>query len=208
MVIGILIALQINNWNEYKKNKAFEKEILEQLSANLIKDKLTLKEITSNFDAAVNSTQKILGSNWSPMEQDSLKYWLGDVIQFDRFQPLTNAYEVAKSKGLDLISNKQLRFLLGTYYDDASKHAVKSIEDIERVFSGHWVPFMQKEGLDFKYKHYVVVKDYTVFVEETDAKGVLRLNQDNYRSGSDRIKRVIAIIEKLQGLIKEELDTF
>ena len=208
VVIGILIALQINNWNEEKKNKAFEKEILEQLSANLIKDKITLQEITTNFDAAVSSTQKILGSNWSPMEQDSLQYWLGDVIQFDRFQPLTNAYEVAKSKGLDLISNKQLRFLLGTYYDDASKHAVKSIEDIERVFSGDWVPFMQKEGVDFKYKHYVVVRDYTVFERDTDAKGVLRLNQDNYRSGSDRIKRVIAIIEKLQTLIKEELDAF
>jgi len=206
VVIGILIALQINNWNEEKKNKAFEKEILEQLSANLIKDKMTLQMVTANFDHAVNSTQKILRSNWSPMEQDSLQYWLGDVIQFDRFQPLTNAYEVAKSKGLDLISNKQLRFLLGTYYDDASKHAVKSIEDIERVFSGHWVPFMQKEGLDFKFREYVVVRDYTIFKEDTDAKGVLRLNQDNYRSGSETIKIVIGIIEKLQALIKEELD--
>jgi len=165
-----------------------------------------LQMVTANFDHAVNSTQKILRSKWSPMEQDSLQYWLGDVIQFDRFQPLTNAYEVAKSKGLDLISNKQLRFLLGTYYDDASQHAVKSIEDIERVFSGHWVPFMQKEGLDFKYREYVVVRDYTIFKEDTDAKGVLRLNQDNYRTGSETIKIVIGIIEKLQALIKKELD--
>lgn len=206
VVIGILIALQINNWNEEKKNKAFEKEILEQLSANLIKDKITLQAVSSNFDAAVSSTQKILGSNWSPMEQDSLQYWLGDVIQFDRFQPLTNAYEVAKSKGLDLISNKQLRFLLGTYYDDASKHAVKSIEDIERIFTTDWVPLMQKEALEFKYKQFVVVRDYAIFENETKSKGVLRLNQDNYRSGSERVKQVIAIIEKLQALIKEELD--
>ncbi|PQJ15503.1 DUF6090 family protein [Aureicoccus marinus] len=38
VVIGILIALQINKRNEYEKNKAFKKEILEQLSAHLIKD--------------------------------------------------------------------------------------------------------------------------------------------------------------------------
>ena len=108
VVIGILIALQINKRNEYEKNKAFEKEILEQLSAHLIKDKLTLKDVSSNFDAAVNSTQKILGSHWSPREQDSLKYWLGNVVKLDCFQPLTNAYEVAKSKGRDFKYRKDL----------------------------------------------------------------------------------------------------
>ena len=161
VVIGILIALQINKRNEYEKNKAFEKEILEQLSAHLIKDKLTLKDVSSNFDAAVNSTQKILGSHWSPREQDSLKYWLGNVVKLDCFQPLTNAYEVAKSK-----------------------------------------------GLDFKYRNDLVVKDYIAFAEEKGAKGILWLNQDNYRSGLIRIKRVIVITENLQALIKEELHTF
>jgi hypothetical protein len=36
VVIGILIALQINNWNESRKSKTFETEILTQIQANLI----------------------------------------------------------------------------------------------------------------------------------------------------------------------------
>ena len=35
VVIGILIALQINNWNEDQKNKALEKYMLENLVENL-----------------------------------------------------------------------------------------------------------------------------------------------------------------------------
>jgi hypothetical protein len=39
VVIGILIALQLNNLNENKKNNVFEKEILSQIQENLKSDR-------------------------------------------------------------------------------------------------------------------------------------------------------------------------
>jgi len=38
VVVGILIALQINNWNEVKKIKTLETKILKELHNNLILD--------------------------------------------------------------------------------------------------------------------------------------------------------------------------
>ena len=35
VVVGILIALQVNNWNEWRKDKILEKEILNDLKINL-----------------------------------------------------------------------------------------------------------------------------------------------------------------------------
>ena len=35
VVIGILIALQINNWNEYKKDRILEKDYLTRLREDL-----------------------------------------------------------------------------------------------------------------------------------------------------------------------------
>jgi len=35
VVIGILIALQVNNWNEYKKDRAIERKLLIELTDNL-----------------------------------------------------------------------------------------------------------------------------------------------------------------------------
>jgi hypothetical protein len=85
VVIGILIALSINNWNEGAKSKIFEQEMLTQIHENLMSDKLTLSKIIENNTNALASSNKILNLNESEIQQDSIKYWLGDIIQFDRF---------------------------------------------------------------------------------------------------------------------------
>ena len=42
VVIGILIALQINNWNEKKKEKLNEAKILKTLNEEFLENKITL----------------------------------------------------------------------------------------------------------------------------------------------------------------------
>ena len=205
VVIGILIALSINNYNEEIKNRAFEKEILQQIRANLIKDKLTLEAIQTNFENAMNSTDKILKSEWTTNEKDSLKYWMSDIVRFDRFQPLTNAFEVAKSKGLDLISNKQLRFVIGAYYDDEIRRVVKAIEDIEETFKNDWIYIIRKETKEFKFGQFVVLKDPHILKTESEINNILRTNKDNFNGGNVRIKKGIEHIDRILKLLREEL---
>ncbi|WP_171017263.1 DUF6090 family protein [Maribacter sp. ACAM166] len=205
VVIGILIAVQINNLNENRKNKVFEDEILTQIQANLKNDKLTLEKIFTNYTNAIKSSDKILKSEVSEKTKDSIKIWLAAIIQFDRFQPLTNAYEVLKSNGLDKVSNKELRFLLGRYYDDEASHMIKSIRDIELAFNNHWAPVLMEEMVEFEFKKSVVLKDYSILLKPSKAQNILKLNRDNYGGGINQIIRGIATIEKIQNLIKIEI---
>ena len=202
VVIGILIALQLNNLNENKKNDVFEKEILSQIQENLKSDKLVLKQIELNFMKAIASSNKILNAEESQKTKDSIKIWLGAIIQFDRFQPLTNAYEVLKSNGLDRISNKQLRFLLGKYYDDESLRIIKSTNDIEIAFNDHWIPILFEETVEFEFKKSVELKDYSVLLKSSKERNILKLSRDNYSSGINKIKSGISTIEEIQNLIK------
>ena len=205
VVIGILIALQINNLNENRKNRGFEKEMLTQIQVNLKKDRLTLENILKNYDNAIKSSDKILKSQLSEKTEDSIKIWLGAIIQFDRFQPLTNAYEVLKSNGLDKISNKELRFLLGTYYDDEATHMIKSISDIELAFNEHWTPILLEEMVVFEFRKSVELKDYSILLKPSKAQNILKLNRDNYRGGINQIIRGIKTIEKIQNIITKEI---
>ena len=205
VVIGILIALQLNNLNENRKNNVFEKEILTQIQENLKNDKLALKEIVTNFSIAVKSSEKILNAEVSQKTEDSINTWLGAIIQFDRFQPLTNAYEVLKSNGLDKISNKKLRFLLGRYYDDEASHMIKSTNDIEIAFNDHWLPILFEEMVEFEFKKSVELRDYSILLKPSKAQNILKLNRDNLTSGSKRIKRGLATIEEIQNLIETEI---
>ena len=206
VVIGILIALQLNNLNEIKKNDVFEKEILSQIQENLKSDRLVLKKVEMNFSEAIRSSNKILNAELSQKTEDSIKFWLGAIIQFDRFQPLTNAYEVLKSNGLDRISNKQLRFLLGRYYDDEALRMIKSINDIEIAFNDHWLPILFEEAVEFEFKKSVELKDNSVLLKPSKERNILKLNRDNYASGINGIKSGIRTIEEIQNLITKEIN--
>ncbi|MFZ9011492.1 MAG: DUF6090 family protein [Anaerohalosphaeraceae bacterium] len=139
VVIGILIALQIDTWNEARKNRIYEKQVLAQIKLNLMQDRNTLEGIAKNFQGAIEATGKLLDPSARIAFPDSVPYWLGQVAQFDRFQPLTNSYEVLKSKGLDIISSDTVRLLLGQYYDDKIATSSQSIGDIEISFNNHWI---------------------------------------------------------------------
>jgi hypothetical protein len=66
VVIGILIALWINNWNEQRKTKQNEKLLLEKLQVEnqlnlkaLLKDTLYRKQITKSYDDFINYLSEI-----------------------------------------------------------------------------------------------------------------------------------------------------
>ncbi len=49
IVIGILIALQIDNWNIQRKNRIREKVILRQLHADFLSNKIQLDSINPDY---------------------------------------------------------------------------------------------------------------------------------------------------------------
>jgi len=206
VVIGILIALSINNWNESRKNRVFEVDMLTQIQANLINDKAILKDIANNGTIAIRSAQRILEEKEAILTNDSLKYWLAGFIQFDRFQPLTNAYEVLKSKGLDQVQNKQLRFLLGTYYDDKATHIIKAVGDIEYEFTNYWIPIIRKHVVDFKFKNYIIIDNPEIISSPSEIRKSLILQQDNYKGSIQYINEGITIVENIMLLIEQELN--
>ncbi|MEO1513948.1 MAG: DUF6090 family protein [Bacteroidota bacterium] len=205
VVIGILIAFQLNNFNENRKNKTFEREILTQMQENLKSDGQALAEIERNFNRAIRSANQILQTKPSQNIEDSIHIWLGTIIQFDRFQPLTNAYEVLKSNGLDKISNKQLRFLLGRYYDDEALRIIKSTSDIEMAFNDHWVPILFEETEEFEFKKSVKLKNHRILLKPSKERNILKLSRDNYASGMGKIQRGLKRVEEIQGLLAKEI---
>ena len=119
MVIGILIALQINNWNEYQKNSAQEKRYLNDLVRDLTQDSINLTDIFQIFEEGVESKRKLeIFFNSPGSSIDSAAYHVTN--QWDAthdFIPQSTTMEELKSSGkLDLISSIELRRkLVGLY---------------------------------------------------------------------------------------------
>jgi hypothetical protein len=118
VVIGILIALSINNWNEERLERREERAILRQLktefSSNLrqLDDKISLKT------ALIKSVTKLFQyiDHPSLRNKDSLDRLLGNTIPFSTFDPIVS--DLASSGSLRLIRSDSLKLLLSLWTSD------------------------------------------------------------------------------------------
>ena len=121
VILGILVALQINNWNQERKNKKLEITLLNEFLVNLEGDLKDVKFNIAYLGKILNSGEIILThfEEGKPYH-DSLKYHLGLLANGTIFGRNLSTYESLKSVGIALISNdnirKQITFLYSARY--------------------------------------------------------------------------------------------
>ena len=125
VVIGILIALSINNWNEEKNTKAEESKILSEIKATLETDIYTINANISDANKSIESIQIIKKQiQLAKPTNDSLGYHFAQFLEWSTSNINTGPYETLKTKGLDLISNDKLRNEIINYFEQLVKHNI------------------------------------------------------------------------------------
>jgi hypothetical protein len=146
VVIGILIALNINNWNEKQKDRVIEQDILVQLleeyETNLkqLENKIQLRNII------IKSSIEVLGYIDSPINinKDSLIKKIATLRYDPTFDPIQN--DLISSGNIRLIQNKNLRKMLSNWSSDVV--AVQEMErQWEKIRSETNIPYMIKLGI-------------------------------------------------------------
>lgn len=118
VVIGILIALSINNWNEKSKLKSEEMKLLKEMKAALISDWEDVISNIAEHSSSANSCSILLKHFSSGLPyHDSLDFHFANALNTTRFSHTSSPYETLKIKGPDLIEDDSLRVMLGDYYD-------------------------------------------------------------------------------------------
>jgi len=199
VVIGILVALQISNWNEGLKAKKFEKEILVLIEQNLQKDSIAMAMELFEAKRAIELTNRLLKQVESKNYNDSLNIWMGKIISFERFKSQSSAFEVLKSKGIEAISNKELQLALISYYDESLFQVYQSLEDVEQSFNADWIPVLKQDFADFVWLNYSQPINPKVFFEKPSTILLFKLYQDN-RSGT--VKQIEAALKKITEIRK------
>jgi len=152
VVIGILIALQVNNWNEYQKDRKSEQLILSEIRDNL---KYDLNDFESNIAILQNksiSSKALLQAieNDIPFHA-SLGYYFSYLNAYPHFSCKTNGYKLLQSKGLDLIINNDLRNKITDIYEDRYQYVLtfekERIEYNKDLLETAMKPYMGNEQL-------------------------------------------------------------
>ena len=147
VVVGILIALQINTWNQERISNHEEKAILENIYTEFSKNK---KEI----DESVQSTIECIATNKRLMRifgksQEDLKLINTDSLIFysfeqRKFTPSENAIQdLIQSGKMRSLNNDKLKYLI--YEWSGRKNAVEeSYNDMDAKVNESIVPYLAK----------------------------------------------------------------
>ena len=109
-MIGILLALQINNWNEERKLQNVEITILTEIMSDMTFAKIRVQSSRELSQKSVKKMKLLLDYIHSDLPYESkldsafglLEYWGTPYLP-------TTAYETLKDKGMDIIGNDSIK---------------------------------------------------------------------------------------------------
>ncbi len=112
VVIGILIALQINNWNEQNKADSEENVFLERLLVDLKKDKAYLENIHSRRKSQIRAAKAIIDFSIET-KLDSIIYQLPNMLTISSWKETTSNqntfFELISSGNLNIIKSDAIK---------------------------------------------------------------------------------------------------
>ncbi len=127
VVVGILIALQVNNRNMISIEKEQEVKMLKELNTAFISDTVNLDYFAKRVEYNAKSIGTLLDALSSKEEyHDSLSYYFPLVVTSFMWSEGNSAYKTLLSKGVDLISNDTIRnsiISIHTNYYETIKYA-------------------------------------------------------------------------------------
>ena len=130
VVIGILIALYINNWNEDKRDARFERKMLLEVKKTMEQDLIEL-EFYNNRNASkksgIQALLKITATGQQVPDSTLLKLYNRMIMGFNIVSN-RGAYETIKTIGLDKISNYLVKTFLAVIYDGELPRIARSFE--------------------------------------------------------------------------------
>lgn len=210
VVIGILIALQINNWNQLNSNNKIVDDYLVKIVANINSDIKTLESLTNErrelltlcdtinryFEVEYISNQKLFFKGFSFLTREN------------SFFPNTSAYESLKNSGfMNNLKNSEIEDRLSSYYYLMERVLFvegkfnNSIQHIENSLTekGFWTETKRLHNSinDTIYLNYESLKKYPE-VETVFYRGVFFLDEliENYTNLIEEGKKVTEIIKR------------
>jgi len=145
VVIGILIALQINNWNEGRKIKELERVYLERFKIDLAADSIYLTRRIKESSASIKGCKFFLLEAYRTQNNfDDYMTLVNNLLwNSEHFVVQKSTYDELNNSGqLNILSNKQLKnSILNHYliYESNSSHIKEgnefSVGEMSKIIS-------------------------------------------------------------------------
>jgi len=166
VMVGILLALQVDNWNEERKEREIEKGILQDLQTEFsenLSDANRVVEGNLRIYGAIAALQRDIQNRlYDPARTDSLMYFVFDWYDYTPKPGASN--NLINAGNLNLITDKRLRVLLTLWpgvvdeLDDDEQLAIRYSQQVIVPFLSENYPMVNLERADSETDSYLPYK--------------------------------------------------
>jgi len=199
VVIGILIALGINNWNNENNILRKETSLLIEMKSNLELDLEGLKWDINKNEKLLKANRTVLKSLNNGVYHDSLNLYYTWIKGNTVFVNNTSAYKNLESIGLDIIKNDSLRIKITNLYSTRYEY-IRYIEQVrDEKFQYEQITPQITKHLRLNYENLYQPINVDELSHNNEFKSVIKLNCDmrNY---------IITIYKDIEKTITELID--
>ena len=208
VVIGILIALSINNWNKIRKYRNLEI--------------VTLIEIQKGLNQALKENERAEKANLATLKsyeiildhfEKKIPYSELVSVQFRRLmawqEPDFNyaGFELFKSRGPDLISNNDIKIKLLEIYEEKIQYLVNDHNKTEWNYNNTVLTPFYTDNFEIDLdKRIAVPNDYLALMNNQQFKNKLTYLMHIRKYGIDKSSELSSLIKNLIGDISSEIE--
>jgi len=202
VVIGILIALQINNWNESQKALKKEKIYLVKLSQNIKDDISLLEDIIKTDSIIINDLKKLSEEILTATSIQDINLKTNSRFRYLLFNPnKTTLDNIISSGQIEIIRNDSIVESLLKYYKSVTKYREgidESLKNYSRDIENFFMNFdhtrndkiLKKKTIEDYRDHPFVLNSFFYKV------GLLKYQINNYSLLIKEAKHNLNLIEK------------
>ena len=209
VVIGILIALQINNWNQDRKDRVVENQLLKNLRSSLLSDiDNQINPLLTQLESDLKNISDIkLFLKNRDAYHDSMNTRFNTLMYSKNFAYEVTSYKALENEGLQLIKNPKLKSRILKLYNMSYPDIQFVISNFMNNLLSFFRPNMRELFWfmdDNRNKGYMPV-DYELLKNNRDFKNNLMVCTENCTNLHAITNNVKAEVESLITLIDEEL---
>ncbi|MGS2727129.1 DUF6090 family protein [Psychroserpens sp. BH13MA-6] len=170
VMIGILLALQVSNWNQDRKDRISERKLLDNIHRDFIQNKIGFDSVKSINYRSLAALDSMIGL--FPLKKDSLKnatFWKYYAkIQDHTYNPYSSSVDlVVNSNSLQLVQDEELQQLLVSWKDVLMDYQEEE-NFYYKMMNDHFWPYWRE------------VLDYSGFDNEITLTGSSTIKFQNY----------------------------
>jgi len=219
VVIGILIALQINNWNENRKQKIAEQEILISLKKELETNKTSLLFYINKYEKQYDNGIYLLSlfaKNNDTIPTLNLDKAIGSIEETSTFEASDGIINSIIASGkIDIIQNKELKSLI-TSFNGTVINSTQEVENIIKLIHYRLWPSIDGkinnanrirtyEGYsEFPKGSYT--SDYTWFFKSKEMEDIVSNITSWNKTTSIDMNKLLQTIDKMLYFVNQEIE--